>query len=282
MSYTRNILASILCLAIQYGWAQDEKPYFEGEIIRTRMVNGQGSEYRGKHVERYIYKNGSRHIYDTRLGYHIIQLYDQNRCIIYYDGQEKGVEYPLDKLFNLGVSDASWGKSNNYTFNKLDETLTIKGLQCDVYKATKEVQQNFKSGSLNQNIVVEYNFAVCPNWKTDSIWFKYADNENFPIDGIIIKMVRDQQIKGKQGLFRLNGNFYQSDVVTKIEEREVDDSEFAVPENIQVQKFRTRFSADTLLGELEAANRKALKKQKRYPTQLPDNETFDTDSEWED
>ena len=282
MPKTKYLLTFILCLATQFSWAQDEKPYFEGEIIRTRMTNGLGTEYRGKHVERYVYKNGNRHIYDTRLGYHSIQLYDQNRCIVYYEGQDRAAEYPLDKLFSLGISDASWGKSNNYTFSKTDETLIICDLQCDVYKATKEVQQSFKSGSLNKNNVIEYHFAVCPNWKTDSIWFKYADNENFPVDGIIIKMVRDEQVKGKRGLLRLNGNFYQSDVVTKIEEREVDDSEFAIPENIKVQKFRTLFSASTLLNELEAANRKALKKQKRYPTQLPDNETFDTDSEWED
>ena len=282
MHATKYLLISILCLAMQYGWAQDEKPYFEGEIMRTRMVNGKGGEYRGKHIERYVYTNGNRHIYDTRLGFHSIQLYDQNRCIIYYDGQDRGVEYPLDKLFNIGISDAAWGKSNAYTFEKTDETKVILDYECDVYKATKEVQQNFKTQSLNKNSVIEYYFAVCPKWKTDSIWFKFADNENFPVEGMIIKQVRDEQVKGKSGLFRLNGNFYQSERVTKIEEREVDDKEFEIPESIKVQKFRTYYSASALLGELEAANRKALKKEKRYPTQLPDNETFDTDDEWED
>ncbi len=288
MCYTKYILMSILCLVTQYGWAQDEKPYFEGEIMRTSMVNGRGGEYKGKHIERFVYKNGSRHIYDTRLCRHIIQLYDQNRCIVYYDGQDKAAEYPLDKLYALGRSASAWGATKKFEFHKTDETVVIQGYTCDIYEGTQEVDQNFKVGILSlptdrQTLTtIGYRYAVCPNWRTDSIWQKFGDNDHFPVEGMVMKMVSDLKVTDRVKFSRVHSNLYQSEVVTKIEERPVDDKEFELPAGVTVQKFRTFFSAGTLLSEMEATNRKMLKKEKRYPTQLPDNDTFDTDDDWED
>lgn len=284
----RTFITLILCLAALCGWAQDDKPYFEGEIMRTRMVNGNGADYRGKHVERYVYKNGNRHIYDIRLGRHIIQLLSQNRCIVYYDGQDKAAEYPLDKLYTLGRSASAWGATKKFEFHKTDETAVIQDCNCDIYEGTQEVYQNFKVGILSSPTdrqaltTIGYRYAVCPNWRTDSIWQKYGDNDHFPVEGMVMKMVSDQKVTDRVKFSRVHSNLYQSEVVTKIEEHPVDDKEFELPTGLTVQKFRTLFSASTLLNELEAANRKALKKQKRYPTQLSDNDTFDTDDDWED
>jgi len=56
MPNTKYLLTLILCLATQFGWAQDDKPYFEGEIYRIQMSSGIGSEYKGKHELRTIYE----------------------------------------------------------------------------------------------------------------------------------------------------------------------------------------------------------------------------------
>jgi hypothetical protein len=123
---------------------------------------------------------------------------------------------------------------------------------------------------------------VCPKWRTDSIWQKFGDNDHFPVDGIVMKMVSDQKVTDRKKFSRVHSNLYQSEIVTKIEERPVDDKEFEVPAGITVQKFRTFFSAGKLLEEMQTANRKMLKKEKRYPTDLPDNDTFDINDDWED
>ena len=227
----RNLMPIILCFVASCCWAQDKKPYFEGEIMRTSMVNGRGGEYKGKHVERFVYKNGSRHVYDIRLGRHIIQLYSQNRCIVYYDGQDKAAEYPLDKLYTLGRSASAWGVTKKFEFQKTDETVVIQGYNCDIYEGTQEVDQNFKVGILSlptdrQTLTtIGYRYAVCPNWRTDSIWQKYGDNYHFPVDGMVMKMISDQKVTDRAKFSRVHSNLYQSEVVTKIEEHPVDDKE---------------------------------------------------------
>ena len=284
----KRIITAILCLIATCGWAQDEKPNFEGEIMRTRMVNGRGGDYRGKHIERYIYKNGNRHVYDTRLGWHSIQLLEQNRCIIFYDGQNEAAEYPLDKLFSLGRSNSAWGISKDFNFHKTEETTEILGYSCEIYEGTKLLDRNFKVGILSNpadasnTTTIAYRFAVCPKFKTDSIWQQYGDNENFPVDGIVMKLVSDQKVTDRKNFSKVHSNLYESELVTSIIERPVDDKEFEVPEGITIKKFRTFFSANGLLSSMEEKNRKALKKEKRYPTQLPDNDTFAIDDDWED
>lgn len=273
-------LATFLCLTALCSWAQDEKPQFEGEIFRVRMSSGQGDEYRGKHELHGIYKNGNRHLIDTRLGRHIIQLLDQNRCIVYYDGQTEGVEYPLDKLFTLGHTNASYGISTEYEFAKTEETCNMLGYECEIYEGTKQLTQDYKAAKLQKDQVEAIRFAVCPRWQTDSIWQR--SNPNYPIDGIVFKSVSDVKLKGSLSFSKIHSNLYTSEQIKEITERPVDDKELEVPSGITVHKFRTYFSAATLLNKLAADNKKALKKEKRWPTQLPDNDTFDTDDEWED
>ena len=280
MPNTKYLLTLILCLATQFGWAQDDKPYFEGEIYRIQMSSGIGSEYKGKHELRTIYKNGNKHIIDVRLGRHTIQLSDQNRCIVYYEGQTEAAEYPLDKLYNMGHTDGAFGIEKKFKFSKSEETTEILGYACEIYDGEANITQDFKTNKLQKNTVNAIRFAVCPNWKTDSIWQR--QNSQYPVDGIVMKMVSDSKTTGKSGFSKLHGNLYTSEKVKEVTEREVDDKEFDVPEGIEIKKFRTYFSATTLLNKLAAENKKVLKKAKRYPTQLPDNDTYDTDDEWED
>ena len=103
-----------------------------------------------------------------------------------------------------------------------------------------------------------------------------------PSSGLLLKMVLDQKQDVKYELAKGKGNYYHSEVVTEVVEREVDDAELCVPNDIEIQKFRTFPSASPRLAELYTQNKAALKKKGLFPTQLPDNDTFDTDSEWDD
>ena len=280
MKYHSITMTIILCLTAIACRAQD-KPLFQGEVTwKTMIMGNMATDYKGKHIIKVVYKNGSKHEYDTRLGKHVVMLPAEDRFIVYYDELKAGAEYPLNKYYSIGHMNSAYGISQEGEFYKTDKTTQICGYDCVIYEGTKSINQDYKAAKLQKASTVIYHYAVCEKFDVDSIWQK--KNPDMPSSGLLLKMVLDQKQNVKNALIKGKGNYYHSEVVTEVVEREVDDAELCVPNDIEIQKFRTFPSASPRLAELYTQNKAALKKKGLFPTQLPDNDTFDTDSEWDD
>lgn len=75
---------------------------------------------------------------------------------------------------------------------------------------------------------------------------------------------------------------YFSASVTEIKEQSVSDDEFQAPSGYKILKVRTFYTAQNKLKEVFKETEKQLKKKKQHPSQLEDNDTFETEGEWED
>lgn len=276
----RFILSSFLCAAAIYCCAQELKP-FEGEITYTSMqinsgvITGTKFDYNGKHEERTVYRNHDKHEYDVRLHYHRIFLVSQNRCIIYSDETNTGVEFPLIKYFEIGRSNEALGYKNGNTITKTEKTGEILGHPCEIYEGKTFFIYKDKKDDKND---VTRELWVSTEFAPDSI--ANGTNREFKLPGLIMKDVMTRKFKAKE-MFTMKGSHYASEIITDIVERKVEDGEFDVPAHIKIEKFRTFWSAHDTLSKMNKEHMKLLKKKGQYPTQLPDNETFELDQEWE-
>lgn len=280
MNRIRLYLSVILCAAASCCCAQNRRP-FVGEItytsmqIHTGVLNETKFDYDGKHEMRTVYRNHDKHEYDVRLHYHRIFLVSQNRCIFYSDETKTGIEFPLIKYFEIGRSNEALGFKQGNTIKNTGKTDEVQGYSCEVFEG--------KSFTTHKDVKVDNDdinrvFWISTEFEPDSV--ANASNREYKMPGLIMKDTMTKKYNSKN-IFTFKGSHYESGVVTSIEEREVDDSEFEVPSDIKVEKFRTFWSGQDKLIKMNRGTMKLLKKKGQYPTQLPDNDTFELDQEWE-
>lgn len=280
MNPFRLCLSIILCAVATFCCAQERRP-FVGEITYTSMqintgaIGGTKFDYDGKHEKRTVYRNHDKHEYDLRLHYHRIFLVSQNRCIFYSDETKTGVEFPLVKYFEIGRSNEALGYKQGNSIKETGKSGEVQGYSCEIYEG--KTFFSYKDKMDQENDVIR-ELWVSTEFEPDSV--DNGSNREFKMPGFIMKDVMTKKHQSRD-LFTFKGSRYVSGSITSIEEREVDDSEFEVPSDIKVEKFRTFWSAYDSLGKMNRDTMKSLKKKKQYPTQLPDNDTFELDQEWE-
>ena len=98
---------------------------------------------------------------------------------------------------------------------------------------------------------------------------------------MIMKQILDQKYDFRAVVTTKSATFFSASV-TDIKELSVSDSEFQVPSGYQMIKVRTFWTAQNKLKDIFKETEKLLKKKKEHPTQLEDNDTFETEGEWED
>ena len=280
MNQFRLYLSVVLCAVATYCCAQERRP-FVGEIMYTSMqintgvINGTKFDYDGKHEIRTVYRNHDKHEYDVRLHYHRIFLVSQNRCIFYSDETKTGVEFPLVKYFEIGRSNEALGYKNGNSIKETGKSGEVQGYPCEIFEG--KTFSSYKE-KMDQNNDVTRELWVSTEFEPDSV--SNGSNREFKVQGFVMKDVMTRKYKARD-VFTSKGSSYVSGTATSIEEREVEDSEFEVPSDIKIEKFRTFWSAYDTLAKMNRDSMKSLKKKGQYPTQLPDNDTFELDQEWE-
>ena len=285
------LMAGLCCLSLpvraqtaaqslvrQIGNAPDD---FEGEITVVSVQTSSGSRlgdrlsYDGKHVDKKFYKNGNLHQHDVRMHVHLIANRSENRCIVYSDETRSGVEYPLDKMpemqpENVAVMDirvTTLGMKVDTTVVYERKAASVMGMDCE---ASKRVFACDYQSALSRNsngrsdASVETWTCVAPEYKD-----------------MVMKQVLDLKYSF-QAITTSKSTTYFSGAVTDIRNLAVSDDEFQPPHGYQIAKVRTYFTAQNKLKDILKETEKLLKKKKLHPSQLEDNDTFETEGEWED
>ena len=254
---------------------------FEGEITVVSMQTSTGSQvgnrisYDGKHVDKKWLKNGNLHLYDTRMHIHYIANHDENRCIVYSDETKSGVEYPLDKQPTVRPGNIA----------AVDPNVTSIGMTVDttcIYKNKVEPIMDMKCEASKYKYVSHYESALAQNANGQSetaveTWRCVAPE----YEGMIMKQVVDMKYSFRAITTRKSSTYFSASV-TEINKQPVSDELFQVPSDYHVLKVRTYFTAQNKLKDVFKDTEKQLKKKKQHPSQLEDNETFETEGEWEE
>lgn len=286
-----TILLTILCLAIS-GKAQNfdnrildnqdninfdlPRAGFEGEYTITTLQSNSNKvpfdyiSYNGKHVTQVIIKGGDIMENDLRLKIHYLFSKSQNRFVFYSEVTKKGVECPLDKYTKILPTDTiRQTKLQRYShkyevdssYVKTNREERILGNLCDIY----EQKVNITSNKKNSSHVKIVNW-ICKEPEYKGWLMKSVKETKMNLNVLITKKVQN----------------YNSSEVTDLQKRLVKDAEFDIPSGINIEKVMTRTTALLKLGKIMKEHKKIMIKQKLYPTQLPDNEIFETTEEWDD
>lgn len=254
---------------------------FEGEITVTSIQTSTGTRlgdklsYDGKHIDRKWLKNGNMHLFDTRMHIHYIANREENRCIVYSDETESGVEYPLDKRPEI----------QPWNIAAVDPRVTSIGMTVDtssVYSNKMESVMGLKCEASKNRYVSHYETALASEAsgqsETDVETWRCVDPK---YQGMILKQVMDMKYNYR-AITTSKSTTYFSASVTEIKEQSVSDDEFQAPSGYKILKVRTFYTAQNKLKEVFKETEKQLKKKKQHPSQLEDNDTFETEGEWED
>ena len=254
---------------------------FEGEITVTSLQTSSGGRvenklsFDGKHVDKKMLKNGNMHLHDTRMHIHYITNIVENRCIVYSDETRSGVEYPLDKRPEISPENIA----------TMDEAVTVDGMTVDttlIYSKKPAKVLNMNCEASKTIYVSYYNSALATQTSGESkVEIETWRCTEPPFEGMVLKEILDLKYELKT-LMRIKSATYFSAVVSDIKKQNISDEEFQVPSGYQITKVRTFYTAQKKLKDIIKETEKILKKKKQHPSQLEDNDTFETESEWED
>lgn len=254
---------------------------FEGEITVTSLQTSSGGRvenklsFDGKHVDRKMLKNGNMHLHDTRMHIHYITNIVENRCIVYSDETRSGVEYPLDKRPEISPENIA----------TMDEAVTVDGMTVDttlIYSKKSAKVLNMNCEASKTIYVSHYNSALATQTSGESkVEIETWRCTEPSFEGMVLKEILDLKYELKT-LMRIKSTTYFSAVVSDIKKQIISDEEFQVPSGYQITKVRTFYTAQKKLKDIIKETEKILKKKKQHPSQLEDNDTFETESEWED
>lgn len=286
MNRSQIILSALLCTITSLCCAQGQIP-FEGKMTYSSIVvcNGLGNpgdkafvykgyySYNGKHDKMVVFRNYDKHEYDLKLHTHYIYLVSQNRYIFYSDETKTGIECPLNRIFEIGASNEALGIEKTSTITKTDRKGNVFGTPCDIYEGSIITTDN---GQKNTSDLVR-EIWISTQFGADSI---FNGCNIFKPTGLIMKDITTHKDKIKL-VVTMKSNYYVSEIITDMEQRKVADSEFEVPSDVSIEKFRTVYAAQEPIRKISLATFKSLKKKGEDPREAPDNETFELDQEWE-
>ncbi len=237
---TKNLLAKMILKNVMK--KVENSGFYTGSYTTTTISKGNKSILYTPYNNSYtiIEKNG-----------------DQLKTTTYFPYIKKG--YYTNN--NLTEGKKQLEEMRKGTVEKTGETMEILGYKCEVYKVKYELKTDSAGTKSTTNLHNE--FAVCTDPSLPGV-----DEEVLPgVKGVPLKFINNTVSQTTNDMLNMDFLMYIASVTKAVKPRKVDDSEFAVPEDIKL--IDADKDAKGML-KITEENMKYLKKNKLWNEKNPD------------